>query len=71
MMVRGEKLVTAVVAATVLVSSGTAGAAPLQALGRGEGAVYIVAWPGYIERGETRPTIGSPASSSAPAARSA
>src|SRR5687768_15095467 len=26
---------------------------PLQALGDGEGAVSIVAWAGYIERGET------------------
>ena len=27
--------------------------APLQAIGDGEGEVAIVAWPGYIERGET------------------
>jgi len=27
--------------------------APLQAIGEGEGQVDIVAWPGYIERGET------------------
>ena len=35
--------------------SGTAAAAgaPRQALGPGEGEVAIVAWPGYIERGET------------------
>jgi len=26
---------------------------PLQSIGAGEGAVSIVAWPGYIERGET------------------
>src|SRR5512143_2664622 len=26
---------------------------PLQAIGPGEGAVSIVAWPGYIERGDT------------------
>jgi putative spermidine/putrescine transport system substrate-binding protein len=30
-------------------------AAPLQAIGAGEGFVDIVAWPGYIERGETDP----------------
>jgi putative spermidine/putrescine transport system substrate-binding protein len=28
---------------------------PLQEVGEGEGAVSIVAWPGYIERGETDP----------------
>ena len=27
--------------------------AQLKKLGKGEGAVDIVAWPGYIERGET------------------
>jgi putative spermidine/putrescine transport system substrate-binding protein len=32
---------------------GTANAQSLQALGKGEGQVDIVAWPGYIERGET------------------
>src|SRR5512141_1965013 len=26
---------------------------PLQAIGEGEGQVDIIAWPGYIERGET------------------
>src|SRR6476659_3987503 len=30
-----------------------AAGAPLQKVGDGEGAVAIVAWPGYIERGET------------------
>ena len=30
-------------------------AEPLQAIGAGEGLVDIVAWPGYIERGETDP----------------
>lgn len=29
--------------------------APLERIGRGEGAVSIVAWAGYIERGETDP----------------
>ena len=28
-------------------------AAEMTAIGKGEGAVDIVAWPGYIERGET------------------
>lgn len=49
----GKRLVAAAAAVAVLGSSGIAGAAPLQALGPGEGAVDIVAWPGYIERGET------------------
>jgi len=33
----------------------TAAAGALQKLGAGEGVVDIVAWPGYIERGETDP----------------
>ena len=33
----------------------TAAQAQMTALGEGEGAVSIVAWPGYIERGETDP----------------
>jgi putative spermidine/putrescine transport system substrate-binding protein len=33
----------------------TAAAAPMTAIGPGEGVVDIVAWPGYIERGETDP----------------
>jgi hypothetical protein len=28
---------------------------PMQAIGQGEGAVSIVAWAGYIERGRVRP----------------
>ena len=32
-----------------------AGAAPLQTIGEPEGVVDIVAWPGYIERGDTSP----------------
>jgi putative spermidine/putrescine transport system substrate-binding protein len=31
------------------------GKGPLQEVGKGEGAVAIIAWPGYIERGETDP----------------
>ena len=34
-------------------SGGAPSGAPLQKVGDGEGAVAIVAWPGYIERGET------------------
>ncbi len=34
-----------------------AGAAPLQKIGAGEGVVDIVAWPGYIERGDTDPNF--------------
>src|SRR6266478_4559103 len=35
--------------------SGPAPGGPLQTLGPGEGAVSIVAWAGYVERGETDP----------------
>ncbi len=42
----------AVLSASVLFAP-FAGAEMLQALGEGEGEVNIVAWPGYIERGET------------------
>lgn len=34
-----------------------ASAAPLSEIGKGEGEVNIVAWPGYIERGETDPAF--------------
>jgi len=49
----GLRAGTVAVAAALGVASGTAGAAPLQKVGKGEGQVDIVAWPGYIERGET------------------
>ena len=39
-------------ALTAAVSFGAA-SAPLQKIGKGEGVVDIVAWPGYIERGDT------------------
>ncbi|MBC9251974.1 spermidine/putrescine ABC transporter substrate-binding protein [Pseudomonas alcaligenes] len=40
--------------ATALLASGAAQAAePLKALGTAEGQLDIIAWPGYIERGET------------------
>ncbi len=41
--------------AILLLAAGAAGAQPLQSLGEGEGLVDIVAWPGYIERGQTDP----------------
>jgi putative spermidine/putrescine transport system substrate-binding protein len=43
--------ITAVVLAAV--TSGAAAQGMLQKLGKGEGQVDIVAWPGYIERGAT------------------
>lgn len=36
-------------------AGGSAGTEPLQKLGAGEGEVAIVAWAGYIERGESDP----------------
>ena len=33
------------------------GQEPLQSIGPGEGFVDIVAWPGYIERGEIKPLL--------------
>jgi putative spermidine/putrescine transport system substrate-binding protein len=45
---------TAFTAAGVM-ASGAVLAEPLQSIGAGEGEVAIVAWPGYIERGETDP----------------
>ena len=39
----------------LLLAAGAAGAEPLQSLGEPEGFVDIVAWAGYIERGETDP----------------
>ena len=44
---------TLATAAALGVGLGAAQAAPLQKVGKGEGRVDIVAWPGYIERGET------------------
>ncbi len=46
---------TALAALFALGIAGAAGAAPLQEIGPGEGFVDIVAWPGYIERGNTDP----------------
>ncbi|HEY2981864.1 MAG TPA: extracellular solute-binding protein, partial [Anaerolineales bacterium] len=46
-----------VVASLVLAACGGGGGArePIQKLGAGEGQVDIIAWAGYIERGETDP----------------
>ncbi|MEG6508129.1 ABC transporter substrate-binding protein [Methyloligella sp. 2.7D] len=56
-MKRSFKTFTAILAVSAFVSQTTISAAAaaemLQKLGDGEGEVSIVAWPGYIERGET------------------
>ena len=39
--------------ATLSFATQVIAAEPLKELGKGEGAVSIVAWAGYIERGET------------------
>jgi len=39
--------------ALAIVAATSASAAPLQTLGKSEGVVDIIAWPGYIERGES------------------
>lgn len=44
---------TALVAGQLAAAGGAAAAGMMTALGAGEGQVDIVAWPGYIERGET------------------
>jgi putative spermidine/putrescine transport system substrate-binding protein len=41
------------VASVLMLVATQATAAPMTALGQGEGVVDIVAWPGYVERGET------------------
>ena len=52
------KLFTTTVAALLAVGVGQAQSAEmLQKIGKGEGRVDIVAWPGYIERGETDPNF--------------
>jgi putative spermidine/putrescine transport system substrate-binding protein len=43
----------AVSAAVLMVGNVSAFGEPLQSVGKGEGQVDIVAWPGYIERGES------------------
>lgn len=49
------KLLGAAGAAAILMGVGTASAEMPTEIGEGEGAVDIVAWPGYIERGQTDP----------------
>jgi putative spermidine/putrescine transport system substrate-binding protein len=44
---------TVAAALTIALAAGSAQAQPLTSVGAGEGQVDIVAWPGYIERGET------------------
>lgn len=39
--------------AVAIVAATSAQAEPLQSLGKGEGVLDIIAWPGYIERGES------------------
>ncbi len=47
----------AAVALSFSLAAAAASAAPLEKIGPGEGVVDIVAWPGYIERGETDPNF--------------
>ena len=53
------KLAAMLVLASLVLSAcgggGGGGTGPLQKIGKGEGEVSIVAWAGYIERGETLP----------------
>jgi putative spermidine/putrescine transport system substrate-binding protein len=53
--VRVRVLSAVLVLTVLLVSTAALAAGPLQKLGKGEGEVSIVAWPGYIERGKTDP----------------
>jgi putative spermidine/putrescine transport system substrate-binding protein len=50
-------LMVVVLALALPFSGAQAQSSPMQELGEGEGAVSIVAWPGYIERGETDPAF--------------
>jgi putative spermidine/putrescine transport system substrate-binding protein len=53
-----QKLFVTTIAAVLAFGVGQAHAANmLQKIGQGEGRVDIVAWPGYIERGETDPNF--------------
>jgi len=53
-----QKLMTTLIAAALAFGVGQAQAAEmLKKIGKGEGRVDIVAWPGYIERGETDPNF--------------
>jgi putative spermidine/putrescine transport system substrate-binding protein len=48
-----RKQITGGVAIAAMLAANVASAAPITAVGDSEGQVNIVAWPGYIERGET------------------
>ncbi len=48
-------LILAVLVVPLSLASAQSAPQPIQSLGAGEGEVDIVAWPGYIERGETDP----------------
>ena len=52
-----RKLLIALLAAALPLSVALAQNAPMTAIGDGEGALDIIAWPGYIERGETDPNF--------------
>ena len=54
-MSQSSKLTATVAAAAIVLAAQTASADMLTAIGAGEGEVSIVAWPGYIERGESDP----------------
>jgi putative spermidine/putrescine transport system substrate-binding protein len=54
-MSQSSKLTASVAAAAIVLAAQTASADMLTAIGAGEGEVSIVAWPGYIERGESDP----------------
>ena len=48
-----RQITAGVTLAALVGMAATASAAPLQKIGKGEGQVNIVAWAGYIERGDT------------------
>jgi putative spermidine/putrescine transport system substrate-binding protein len=50
---RSQTATTLALGTALLLTPALAGAAMLEQLGPGEGQVDIVAWPGYIERGDT------------------
>src|SRR5919201_4761181 len=52
-MSKRSKLTAAVAAAAFVLAGQAARADMLTSIGQGEGEVSIVAWPGYIERGES------------------
>ena len=50
---RPSRWLAALVAVALLLGSMTPALARIEKIGKGEGVVDIVAWPGYIERGDT------------------